>query len=208
MIVICTILALAFLITSAFQCHVRNWGLQYLAWSHRRHCIQAEISWSGYAIADVITDLALLLFPVPLVWKLQLTLSNKVSVLLVFLLGSVSTAVGIVRMVVILYFTYGTSWPSLGIPCPDINNLGTSYGYRDLLDTISTALIWSLVEASVAIVASCLPSIRPLIHQSSASRPASKPMELQLVVQPTLYELDDFDDRQSLTPRLEREHSM
>lgn len=107
MIIVCTLLALAFLITSAFQCHVRNWSLQYLAWSHRHHCIQAEISWSGYAISDIVTDLVLLFFPVPLVWKLQLTLSKKINVLLVFLLGSLSTAVGITRMVTILYFTYG-----------------------------------------------------------------------------------------------------
>lgn len=104
----CTLLALSFLITSALQCHVRNWSLKYLDWSHRKHCIQAEISWSGYAISDVVTDLILLLFPVPLVWKLQLTLSKKISVLVVFLLGSLSAAVGITRMVVILYFTYGT----------------------------------------------------------------------------------------------------
>lgn len=115
MIIVCTMLALAFLVTSAFQCNVRNWSLQYQTWSHRRHCIQAEISWSGYAIADVITDFTLLLFPVPLVWQLQLTLSKKISVLLVFLLGSLSTAVAIVRMVVILFFTYGRSFPSVEI---------------------------------------------------------------------------------------------
>lgn len=108
MIVICTLLALAFLITSALQCHVRNWSLKYVAWSHRRHCIQAATSWSGYAISDVITDLIILLIPLPLIWQLQLTTSKKVSVLMVFLLGSFSTAVGVVRMAVILYFTYGT----------------------------------------------------------------------------------------------------
>ncbi|KAJ5292491.1 uncharacterized protein N7443_008444 [Penicillium atrosanguineum] len=180
MIILCTLLALAFLITSAFQCHVRNW----------------KISWSGYAISDVITDLILLFFPVPLVWKLQLTLSKKISVLLVFLLGSLSTAVGITRMVTILYFTYGTS-----------------DGYRDLLDTIATALIWSLVEASVAIIASCLPSIRPLIHRSSTSYHKSKPSGSSVQVsrprasllpaKPALVEFDDIDDRQHLASRLE-----
>ena len=108
MITVCTLLAVSFLFTSAFQCHVRNWSLQYLDWSHRHHCIQAEISWSGFAISDVITDLIILLIPVPVVLKLQLTLSKKISVLVVFLLGALSTAIGITRMVVILYFTYGT----------------------------------------------------------------------------------------------------
>ena len=107
MIVVCTLLAIGFLITSAFQCHVRNWSLEYLDWSHRRHCIQAEISWSGFAISDVITDIVLLFFPIPLVWDLQLALSKKISVIVVFLLGSFSTTIGIVRMAVILHFTYG-----------------------------------------------------------------------------------------------------
>lgn len=131
MMVVCTLLALSFLITSALQCHVRNWNLKYLEWSHRKHCIQAEISWSGYAIADVLTDLVLLLFPVPLVWKLQLTMSKKISVLLVFLLGSLSTAVGIVRMVVILYFTYGAfdfdqTWNLFSPPSPSLPSLSLS----------------------------------------------------------------------------------
>ncbi|KAJ6078951.1 hypothetical protein N7467_008704, partial [Penicillium canescens] len=159
---------------------------------------EAEISWSSYAIADVVTDILPLLFPVPLVWQLQLTISKKISVLLVFLLGSLSTAIGITRMVVLLYFTYGTS-----------------DGYRDLLDTISTALIWSLTEASVAIIASCLPSIRPLVHRSSASeaRGQSSTKSLRhsrskgtegVIKQPALEAFDRIDDRQSLTRKLER----
>lgn len=111
MILVVTLLGVAFVVTSACQCYVRNWSLQYLEWSHRKHCVQAEISWSAFAITDVVTDLILLLFPVPMVWKLQLTLSKKISVLLVFFFGSFSTAIGITRMVVILYFTYGMEAP-------------------------------------------------------------------------------------------------
>lgn len=85
--------------------------------------------------------------------------------------------------------------------------LGTSSGYRDLLDTISTALIWSLVEVSVAIVASCLPSIRPLIHRSSASinfskptsgQPTSKLSRLELAGHSSLGVADHLDDFQRL----------
>lgn len=93
----------------------------------------------------------------------------------------------------------------------DSDNPGTPDGYRDLLDTMSTALVWSLVEASVAIVASCLPSIRPLIHRSSTSIGLSKrsfsqrisnPMR-QLVVQPTLYELENIDISRECSEELE-----
>ena len=211
MITVCTCLALAFLVTSALQCNVRNWGREHLAWSHRHHCVQAEVSWSGYAISDVITDLIILLIPVPLVLKLQLTLSKKISILLVFLLGSLSTAIGITRMVVILYFAFGMLLALLDESLTDY--LGVTKGYHDFLGTISTALVWSLVEASVAVVASCLPSIRPLIHRtsdglvkrkpSSSSQHLSKPRGSQLLVRPSLYDFDDIDDRQSLQPRVE-----
>jgi hypothetical protein len=86
------------------------------------------------------------------------------------------------------------------------NSPGASDGYRDLLDTISTALIWSLTEASVAIIASCLPSIRPLVHRSSASEvqgqsstkflrhSRSKGTE-GVIKQPPLEAFDMIDDR-------------
>jgi hypothetical protein len=86
---------------------------------------------------------------------------------------------------------------------------GTSDGYQDLLDTISTALMWSLVEASVVIIAACLPSTRPLIHRSSASHGShwqtfdsnklSKPRGSQLLVHPTIYEFDEIGDSERLT---------
>jgi hypothetical protein len=94
----------------------------------------------------------------------------------------------------------------------DSDNPGSSGGYRDLLDTISTALVWSLVEASVAIFASCLPSIRPLIHRSSTSiglskrlygQSVSNPTGMQLAARPsTLYELENIDIWQELSEEL------
>ncbi|KAJ5232061.1 hypothetical protein N7468_005017 [Penicillium chermesinum] len=208
MIIVNTLLAVAFLIVSACQCKVRNWNLKYVDWSHRRHCVQAEVSWSAFAICDVITDILLLLLPIPMVWMLQLTTSKKISVMLVFLLGSLSTAVGIVRMVVILYFTYGRASSGWSKGKPLTNDIGSGDGYRDLLDTISTALIWSLVEASVAIIASCLPSIRPLIHRASDSSARSKGMttsrefaskrRASRLLQENLYEFDRIEDRPCL----------
>ncbi|KAJ6171728.1 hypothetical protein N7470_000795 [Penicillium chermesinum] len=192
MIIVNTLLAVAFLIVSACQCKVRNWNLKYVDWSHRRHCVQAEVSWSAFAICDVITDILLLLLPIPMVWMLQLTTSKKISVMLVFLLGSLSTAVGIAG--------------ARGKPLT--NDIGSGDGYRDLLDTISTALIWSLVEASVAIIASCLPSIRPLIHRASDSSARSKGMttsrefaskrRASRLLQENLYEFDRIEDRPCL----------
>ncbi|KAJ5898854.1 hypothetical protein N7495_003598 [Penicillium taxi] len=157
MIGVLSLLTIAFVITSTFQCPTRNWSLTHAAWAKKKHCIQSEVSWSGFSISDVATDLIILLFPVIPVWKLQLTTSKKMSVILVSILGSLSTGIGIVRMVVILVFTYNSTAE-----------------YRDFLGAISTALVWSLAEASVAIIAASMPSIRPLIHRASDSRARSK----------------------------------
>jgi hypothetical protein len=148
--------ALAFLTTSSLQCRVRNWELWYVPWTLQNHCISAELSWVGFSISDVATDIFVLSLPLPIVWRLHMSQAKKLTTSVVMLLGLLSTAIGIAKMVVILYFTY----------------TGTA-GYRDLLGTMSTVLVWSIVEASTAIIATCLPAIRPLLLKSPPSSCAS-----------------------------------
>ncbi|KAH7010705.1 uncharacterized protein B0I36DRAFT_322009 [Microdochium trichocladiopsis] len=50
-------------------------------------CINLKASFIGNAIPNILTDVAILAMPVGQVWKLQVTLAQKASLLFIFLLG-------------------------------------------------------------------------------------------------------------------------
>ncbi len=53
------------------------------------HCVDTDIT--GYYLStapDIITNLAVLLLPIPILWKLQMQTRRKVAVTIIFVLGS------------------------------------------------------------------------------------------------------------------------
>lgn len=52
------------------------------------HCIDLKASFVGNAIPNIATDIAILALPVGQVWHLQVNLTQKISLLFMFLLGS------------------------------------------------------------------------------------------------------------------------
>lgn len=60
------------------------------AWDHSRpgYCIDLMSSFIGGAIPNIVTDVAILALPMPQVWKLRMTTPHRISLTLIFLLGS------------------------------------------------------------------------------------------------------------------------
>jgi hypothetical protein len=52
-----------------------------------KHCIDQKKFYYGNAISNVITDVMLLAMPLPIVWKLNMSIKKKINVTLVFILG-------------------------------------------------------------------------------------------------------------------------
>ena len=52
------------------------------------HCLNVQLFFQGQAIPNIITDLMLLILPMPLIWRLQLPMGQKAALSGVFLLGS------------------------------------------------------------------------------------------------------------------------
>jgi hypothetical protein len=80
----------------------------------------------------------LALLPVPLIWKLQMPLRTRISLVAVLSLGVFAAIAGIIRQL---------SSSQFGVPEPYI------------YDTYS---IWNFIELDMGIVAASLPSLRPL----------------------------------------------
>ncbi|QSZ35784.1 hypothetical protein DSL72_006906, partial [Monilinia vaccinii-corymbosi] len=98
----------------------------------------------GYAWAGLSIALYLLftLIPAVLVWDMQMHIKTKAFVVTVLGLGLLAGVACAVR---------------IGVFAVDLD-------YTDPLYTISSMLIWSVVEAGLGIVASCIATLRPLLR--------------------------------------------
>ncbi|KID83087.1 hypothetical protein MGU_09622 [Metarhizium guizhouense ARSEF 977] len=102
------------------------------------------------AIPTIVTDLVMLVLPVPYVWRLQLPRIQKIALGCVFLAGVFVTIVSMIRFYHLL---------SLDLDDPDITWNFVTVG------------IWSFVEGNTAIVCACLPFLRPVINKISCGNP-------------------------------------
>jgi hypothetical protein len=106
----------------------------------------------SYAITDFITDVLILLFPIPLIWKLHLPLGQRVAVIGIFFLGMMATIASLIRLIVGVW--------------------ARKVGYDPSLDEelmLTQEIFWCLLEITIALFATCLPTLRTLFR-SFASR--------------------------------------
>ncbi|KAI0174125.1 hypothetical protein BJ166DRAFT_605780 [Pestalotiopsis sp. NC0098] len=97
-------------------------------------------------ISDLILDLAILILPIPAIWRLSMSTGRKVAVTFIFMFGIMSVAASAARMAIYLIVLYE----------------GYSAGY-DINRTASTMLWWSMIEVSLAAIAACLPTFNFLL---------------------------------------------
>ncbi|KAJ9288391.1 hypothetical protein DTO021C3_3910 [Paecilomyces variotii] len=95
------------------------------------------------AVGNLLTDVLILCLPIPIVWGLQMSVTKRLAVIGIFMLGGFVCVATIVRI----------------------------YSITQLKDTvditwaIGDAMIWSNVEPCIGIVSACLPTMRPALRQ-------------------------------------------
>lgn len=74
------------LLLSIFACHPVSsyWNIE----NPHRHCIDPEKYLFGSQIPNLLTDIALMILPLPFLWNLQMATSQKISMSVIFTLGS------------------------------------------------------------------------------------------------------------------------
>ncbi|KAL9630780.1 MAG: hypothetical protein Q9164_006247 [Protoblastenia rupestris] len=113
-------------------------------------------------ISNLLTDVMILLLPIPMVWRLHMDKKQKLTLTFIFLLGIFVCAISIVRIITLKnYNPIDPTWN-----CVDI-------------------FLWTIVESSIAILSACLPTLRPLfgslLSRSSADLTSdSKPSQLRV----------------------------
>jgi len=120
----------------------------------RTYCPADIPSEKGLAISDFLTDLFVLVLPIPMVLQLRLDGKRKIAVLFVFGLGFIALVASIVRLAI---FIWATSNAAKETKDKSIDS--------DLLTT--RAIYWSMLESGLALIACNLPALSGLVRSST-----------------------------------------
>ncbi|KAH7254570.1 hypothetical protein B0J15DRAFT_558819 [Fusarium solani] len=112
------------------------------AWtpSKKGHCLDLRSFYYTSFGIKLVTDIVLFAQPIPMVWRMQLSRTKKIGVVLMLSLGLFVCVISIVRV------TY-------------ISVLNT-----DVTRAIVSSLLWSEVEVSALVLCACIPSLRPFFR--------------------------------------------
>ncbi|KAI1377203.1 hypothetical protein F4677DRAFT_48593 [Hypoxylon crocopeplum] len=130
-----------------FQCNpvAAQWDYTILENDKNSHCVSAdEIVNAAYALSvmNIVSDWLYALMPIPMLWKVKMTTQAKMTVVVVLGLGVFASIATLVRLKFLA----------------DLTDLA------DILHAGTDAMVWTLIEPGVAIVASSLVTIRPLLR--------------------------------------------
>jgi len=109
------------------------------------HCFDFTALWFSNASVNILTDLTLVILPIPLVSSLHLPRRQKVAIWALFATGGFVCITSILRLRSLLVFSVSKdpSW-----------------------DNIPVA-IWTYIECNLAIICACLTCLRPLVSRIS-----------------------------------------
>lgn len=158
LIILVILWTLGFLLTLIFDCKTHfdtNWG----PLSDLERCLDTFTQFLAYSISDVITDVFILVLPLPLVWRMHMPIERKVAVSCIFLLGTLAIVAGILRLVVFAEILGGGHTQAVLVI------LGVTI--LDDMAVVSLLLFWPMIEMGVALVVACLPALRPLFRGKS-----------------------------------------
>ncbi|KAH8587260.1 major facilitator superfamily domain-containing protein [Bisporella sp. PMI_857] len=124
------------------------------------------------APVNIITDLAILVLPIPVLTGMRLPQRQKTVLVFAFALGIFVTIVDVVR----IYYLQQASADEEIILKPTTTvtsgRLGTGV---DFAWNASTALMWSAVEVNIGIICACIPTLKPLIKRILPSMITDQP---------------------------------
>ncbi|KAJ8108699.1 hypothetical protein ONZ43_g6347 [Nemania bipapillata] len=142
---------LALIFVAAFQCI----PLSSLWTGAPAKCIDTLPPYTALGIVNVVTDAGILALPIRYILKLRLSLTRRIQVCGIFLLGALVTVFGIVRVVTLAQAAPGD---------PSYNQAPSGY--------------WSFAEIAIGIVAACLPTIAVLATRSYFTRVSTSVIHL------------------------------
>ena len=125
-------------------------------------CINRPAVYYATAIVNIVTDLAILGIPIPVVWKLQMPTQQKIGLILMFTVGSAYIfSLSISRGGIANRSTSRTVFTSI-IRLVTLRPLLTAI---DQSWEVAQPAMWIVVEASLVIVCGCLPTLKQFLRR-------------------------------------------
>lgn len=143
--------ALTFL--NIFQCRPVDAGFENTKASGAR-CTDIVTLYLSSAPVNIITDLALLFLPMPILTAMRLPRNEKIILVITFSFGAFVAVVDVVR---IAYLQSA----SLARLQPDPTG-STTVRQGDFSWNASLSFMWSAIEVHVGIICACVPGVKPL----------------------------------------------
>ncbi|KAK4104556.1 hypothetical protein N658DRAFT_556437 [Parathielavia hyrcaniae] len=139
-----------------FQCQpiAAAWDITVEAES----CVPLLTEFICSAPINVVTDIAILALPIPVLTRMRLPPRQKTILVATFALGIFVTVVDVIR---IYYLQQAIDRVPMG---PPADATSSRYAQSDDFSwNASFALMWSAVEVNVGIICACIPTLKPLV---------------------------------------------
>ncbi|KAI1493382.1 hypothetical protein F5X96DRAFT_622255 [Biscogniauxia mediterranea] len=159
-ILICITLAwcIAYTVATAVRCSPVSTFTDRFETEYNFFCVgDYQLFLLSYTASDLALDITIFLLPVPMVWRLQMPWRQKLAVAGIFLLGSITVASSITRIIVYHWAIYFAKAE------PRRWDLDITWNSADLL-------FWNLAENAVGLLGCSLPSYAPLFKNMLQSR--------------------------------------
>ncbi|KAI1428562.1 fucose permease [Xylaria sp. FL1777] len=123
-------------------------------------CIPLLTEFICSAPVNIVTDLAILALPLPVLTGMRLPPRQKIILIMTFAVGIFVTIVDVVR----IYYLQKAISDASSSTLSGNYDLNTSFGNSpEFAWNASLALLWSAVEVNVGIACACIPTLKPLI---------------------------------------------
>lgn len=136
---------------NAFQCHPPR--AAYDLSVKTPSCFSILTIFLASAPINIVTNLAILVLPIPVLTGMRLPQRQKTVLTFVFALGIFVTVVDVVRIYYLQLAADSSSAPEGG-------NIASSVEFSY---NASLALLWSAVEVNIGIICACIPTVKPLM---------------------------------------------
>jgi len=103
------------------------------------HCSNAKAHFLYGPLPNIVTDVAMLLLPIPTIWNLHTERKMKIGIYLTFLTGSIGLVTSIIRFTEFFHSEADITFDAVSLQ------------------------IWNIIETGVYLIASCLIACRPLV---------------------------------------------
>ncbi|EHK26724.1 uncharacterized protein TRIVIDRAFT_142807 [Trichoderma virens Gv29-8] len=120
-------------------------------------CIPLLTEFICAAPVNIVTDLAILALPIPVLTGMRLPSRQKTILVFTFTLGIFVAVVDVIR---IYYLQQAIADVPTGITTDPTSRFG---GQADFAYNASLALMWSAVEVNVGTTCACIPTLKPLV---------------------------------------------